>query len=91
MNSADATASGLPYSIVAVSGEAPNSLDQFVGTLSFTVDKGNAHSAVSGVGIRNSDGIRFQEKDTVDGKDVRVWQIRHVSDGAWTAETVSAF
>jgi hypothetical protein len=91
VNSADATASGLPYPVVAVSGEAPLSLDQFVGTLSFTVEKGSAQSEVSGVGSRNAAGVRFQEKDATDGKDVRVWQIRQSSQGSLTAESIAAF
>jgi hypothetical protein len=91
VNSADATASGLPYPVVAVSGEAPRSLDQFVGTSSFTVDKGSGESSVSGVGVRNDDGVRFQEKAGLDGKDVRVWQIRQVAEQRLTAESIAAF
>jgi hypothetical protein len=91
VSSADAIASGLPYHVLSVSGAPPASLDQFVGELGFVVDKGSVESAIEGVGARNADGVRFQEKDGYDGKDVRVWQIRQGASGQLTAESVSAF
>lgn len=91
VSSVDAIASGLPYHVLSVAGAPPATLDQFVGELGFIVDKGSVESAICGVGTRNADGVRFQEKDGPDGKDVRVWQIRQVAAGRVTAESLSAF
>jgi hypothetical protein len=91
MTSTDATASGVPYPILAVSGETPVTLDQFVGEVGFTVNKSGAESAVLGVGVRNEDAVRFHEKVGGDGMDVRVWRIGHDAEGMFTAETVSTF
>lgn len=91
MPSVDATASGLPYAVLTVGGETPGALDQFVGPISFTVDKSGAHSSVAGIGTQTGDQVRFHEKNLSDGKDVRVWQIRQTGPGAFTAETVPTF
>ena len=91
MDSADATASGLPYPVLAVAGAAPVTLEQFVGQTTFTVDKSGAESSVRGVGARDGDAVRFQEKADGDGKDTRVWQIREGAEGSFTAATVSTY
>ncbi len=89
MSSVDATASGLPYLVVAVGDQRPSALEQFVGETSFVVSKSGTDSSVSGAGTLDEDGVRFFEKSLSDGKDVRVWQIRHAADGSYTAETLS--
>jgi hypothetical protein len=92
MSIADATASGLPYPIQAVSGQDPTSLDQFVGENVFTILKNGAPSVVFGAGAMSGDCVRFHEQDLSGaGKDIRVWEIRPAADGSFTASSVSAF
>ena len=91
MGSVDATASGLPYRVVTVDGEQPASLEQFAGEVSFIVNKSGTESTVAGVGTLHDAAVRFREKEASASKDVRVWQIRQNTDGAYTAETISTF
>jgi hypothetical protein len=91
MSSVDATASGLPYPIVAVGDEAPVVLDQFIGDTMFVVVKSGAASQVHGVGYLYEDGVRFQEKASDGGKDVRTWQIRRDDLGAFSAESATTY
>jgi hypothetical protein len=79
---ADPIASGLPYDVVAVGGEPPARLDQFVGDSSFVIARNGRRSRVCGVGRPNEPGVHFQEKDVDhDGKDVRTWQISQGDTG----------
>ena len=83
-------ASGKPYPVTGlVTGEA-TSLDQFLGDAEFTIDGEGGPVLVRGHGVPLEDKIRFHEKDTVGGKDVRVW---HVSSGdrGFVAESIAAF
>ena len=83
-------ASGKPYLVTGlVTGEA-TSLDQFLGDAEFTLDGEGGPVVVRGHGVPLEDKVRFHEKDTVGGKDVRVW---HVSSGdrGFVAESIAAF
>lgn len=91
MSSVDAAASGMPYPVVAVDGEATVSLDQFVGETTFVVTKSGAESRVHGVGAADGNMIKFKEKAANGGKDVRDWLIHHNRDGAFTAECAASF
>ena len=83
-------ASGKPYLVTGlVTGEA-TSLDQFLGDAEFTLDGEGGPVVVRGHGVPLEDVVRFHEKDTIGGKDVRVW---HISSGdrGLVAESVAAF
>ena len=88
----DSTASGRPYAVTDVGGNAPQSLEQFVGECEFGIDRDASASRVKGVGVAGDDVVRFHEKDLDhSGKDVRVWAVRQVGDGQFTAEALSLF
>jgi hypothetical protein len=83
--------SGMPYTVTAVSGRGPSSLEEFVGATEFTVDKGAVPYVVWGSGALSGDLVRFHEKDKgPDGKDIRVWQITRRPDG-FAAESVAMY
>jgi hypothetical protein len=89
---ADPISSGRPYRVLAAGGQAPSTLDQFLGEASFTIAKDGAESLVSGLGSPHEAGVRFHEKNVAhDGKDVRVWQISQDSSGAFVATATAAF
>jgi hypothetical protein len=82
-------ASGKPYPVtVPPAGDA--SLDSFLGDAEFTLDSTGGPLVIQGHGVRLDDVVRFHEKDSEGGKDVRVW---HVSQqgGGFVAEHVAAF
>jgi hypothetical protein len=91
MSSVDATASGVPYPVIAVGDVAPVSLDEFIGDVVFVVVKSGAQSRVHGVGYLHEGAVRFQEKAGDGGKDVRTWHIRQDGDGTFTAESATTF
>ncbi len=64
--------------------------EQFVDAESFAVSTDRGASDVHGRGSVYGSGVRFHEKDTLSGKDVRVWQISEV-DGAFEATATAAF
>ncbi len=68
--------SGVPYPITsAAADEHPGSLDQFVGTTSFTIRVRELH-IVYGQGTFDGTSVRFYEKDhNGSGRDIRVWRI----------------
>lgn len=82
--------SGRPYGVVLAKDAAVTTLEQFVGHTMFTIDNDGAESQISGEGVARDGGVRFHEKDVVDGKDVRVWQIREESSGGFSAASTSA-
>ena len=89
---ADPISSGRPYRVLAAGGQAPSTLDQFLGDARFTIAKDAAESLVCGVGSLHEGWVRFQEKDVEhDGKDVRVWQISQDDSGAFMAAATAAF
>ena len=81
-----AIASGKPY---LVTGDV-SSLDQFLGDAEFTIDGEGGEVLVRGHGVPLEGKIRFHEKDTVGGKDVRVWHVGHDERG-FVAESVAVF
>jgi hypothetical protein len=86
-------ASGKPYLVTGlVAGEA-TTLDQFLGDAEFTLDGEGGPVVVRGHGVPLEDvpgTVRFHEKDTVGGKDVRVWHVSGAEDG-FVAESIAAF
>lgn len=89
---ADPISSGRPYIVLTAAGEAPSTLDQFLGEAHFTIAKDGADSLVCGLGSLREGGVRFHEKDVEhDGKDVRVWQISQDGSGAFVAVTTPTF
>jgi hypothetical protein len=89
---ADPIPSGLPYPIVSIDGQEPQTLDQFVGAATFTIRAGSVEVLVSGQGSPAGAEVRFQEKDEDhDGKDVRAWQIAALAEGGFSASAASAF
>ena len=84
----DPVASGKDYEVVAVHGRTPQALTDFVGDTVFTVRCQDEDRLVAGLGNGDGEVVRFTEKDTEHGKDVRVWVIgaaRH--PGRFTART----
>jgi hypothetical protein len=82
-------ASGKPYPVtVPPAGDA--SLDSFLGDAEFTLDSSGGPLVIQGHGVRLDDKVRFHEKDSRGGKDVRVWHISQ-QDGGFVAEHVAAF
>jgi hypothetical protein len=88
-------ASGKPYLVVApAAGDTASldtaSLDAFLGDAEFTIDIGGEPLVISGHGVTHGELVRFHEKTTVGGKDVRVWHITQRS-GGYVAESQAAF
>jgi hypothetical protein len=88
---ADPVPSGQPLPVLLVADVAPVTLDDFVGAeLAVTIDCAGDNHLVSGNGFQQDDVVRFHEKDSSSGKDVRVWKIapRH-GEGGFTAEALA--
>ena len=82
-------ASGKPYPVtVPPAGGA--SLDAFLGDAEFTLDSTGGPLVIQGHGVRLDDLVRFHEKDSEGGKDVRVWHVSQQA-GGFVAEHVAAF
>ena len=83
-------ASGKPYPITAPPAGDP-SLESFLGDAEFTLESSGGPLAIQGHGVRlDDDVVRFHEKDSLGGKDVRVWHVSQRDGGFW-AEHVAAF
>jgi hypothetical protein len=85
-------ASGKPYLVLApvpAAGDSP-SLDAFLGDAEFSIDIGGEPLLISGHGVTHGELVRFHEKSSLGGKDVRVWHITQRS-GGYVAESQSAF
>ena len=65
-------------------------MQQFLGDAEFTIDGTGGPMVVQGHGVPLGELVRFHEKATIGGKDVRVWHISR-RDGAVVAESVAAF
>ncbi|WP_138732610.1 hypothetical protein [Modestobacter excelsi] len=83
-------ASGKPYLVVAPAAGVDSSLDAFLGDAEFSIDSGGEPLVIRGHGITHGELVRFHEKDSVGGKDVRVWHITERS-GGYVAESQAAF
>jgi hypothetical protein len=82
--------SGVPYPVTAAADGAPTALEAFVGETDFTIDMAGRPYVVRGTGAVLEGQVRFHEKFTPTGKDVRVWHVVEGS-GGFTAEHVAAF
>ena len=83
-------ASGKPYLVMAPAvGDSP-SLDAFLGDAEFSIDISGEPLVISGHGVIHGDLVRFHEKTSVGGKDIRVWHITQRS-GGYVAESQAAF
>ena len=80
--------SGVPYPVTDVGGNPATGLTDFVGTVEFQIDKNGSPYKIDGEGRERDGGVRVHEKSGKGGKDVRVWQVRSVPDGGFSAETV---
>jgi hypothetical protein len=83
-------ASGKPYLVTGMTTGAVTSLDQFLGDAEFTIDGEGGPVVVRGHGVPLDEKVRFHEKDSVGGKDVRVWHVCLQGDVV-VAESIAAF
>jgi hypothetical protein len=86
---ADMVASGLPYSVSAVNGRPPGSLDDFsTDVVEVVVSRGDQHVTIRGAGQRVDERTVVIHEKTFDGtgKDVRTWAIAAGGDGFEAAE-----
>ena len=84
-------ASGKPYTVTVPPVSDSSSLDGFLGDAEFTIDSsGGGPLVIQGHGVRLDGVIRFHEKDSLGGKDVRVWHVAQRGDG-FVAEHIAAF
>jgi len=68
--------SGMSVPVLAVEGRTPDSLEEFIGDVSFLVDLDPPY-LVRGRGSAHGSTVRFHEKDLDNsGKDIRVWVVR---------------
>jgi hypothetical protein len=90
MQSWHSIASGKPYLVAGLLTGEVTSLEQFLGDTEFTLAGEGDPVVVRGHGVLLEDRVRFHEKDSLGGKDVRVW---HISSGdrGFVAESVAAF
>ena len=80
--------SGIPRRVTEVESRPPSALTDFVGDVGFQLGDGYL---VRGTGRLAGDRVRFHEKDVAaNGKDVRVWSIRH-EDEAFLAEPAPTY
>lgn len=85
--------SGVPYGVSRPDGTVPRGVADFLGDSSFRIHQRDRHSLVTGTGALDDagTGVRFYQKDHAhDGRDVRVWHLRPVPDGGFTAEHEAA-
>lgn len=89
--SSGSVASGRPHLVIDVAGRQPIRLDDFVGDTFFVAVADTRTFRVEGAGMPASDGVRFSQKDSATGKDLRVWRITGTADDQFEASTVSAY
>ena len=80
--------SGTARRVLEVGGRPPDSLADFDGDVAFVIDD-ESHHLIQGSGRVVGDGVRFHEKDRVNGKDIRVWGIRQEGDAFYAEQTPS--
>ena len=85
----DPVSSGRPYPVVKVGDRTPTSLADFVGNLAVVIDCGARQQVITGLGARRGEFVRFHEKDTATGKDVRVWQIGSATSSGFAAQAIT--
>ncbi len=84
----DFVVSGVPYVVTDVEGRTPAGTGDLTGRTTFAVEGSTGRHVVSGEGVLADDGsVRFLEKDSGAGKDVRAWRIHEEADGRLVAQT----
>jgi hypothetical protein len=88
---ADPVPSGQPLPVLLVADVAPEAIDDFVGSeLAVTIDCAGNNHLVTGDGFQRDNVVRFYEKDSSSGKDVRTWKIApRPGGGGFTAEALA--
>ena len=84
-------ASGCPYVVTDVAGRPPADLDDFVGGSRFTAVRGSDRCGVAGFGSRVGTVVRFHEKASGTGRDLRVWQVSSAGNNAFEATALSNY
>jgi hypothetical protein len=85
---AEVVVSGVPYTVTAVNGRAPASLDDFAGDIvEVAIARGDQRLMVRGTSRVDHDSVVIHEK-TFDGagKDVRTWHVSVEADGFQATE-----
>ncbi|GAB7191382.1 hypothetical protein NUM3379_20890 [Kineococcus sp. NUM-3379] len=81
--------SGTAYAVHEVDGSAPTSLDDFLpapgALVSVTLEHGGVPHVAQGVATRVGSDVCLYEKDSVVGKDTRVWTITEIGPGIFEA------
>jgi len=80
--------SGLVYTVTAVDGQRPRSLDDVAAATTITATLGDRSVEFDGTGSITPNGIRFHEKSD-QGRDVRVWIILDDPSGTFLAEPIA--
>ena len=83
-------ASGRPHLIIEVADREPLSLADFVGDTTFIVVDDIRVARIEGIGIQDSDGVRFSQRDGR-GRDLRCWYITGSLDEQFEASPISKF
>jgi len=88
---ADPVPSGQPLPVLLVADVAPGAIDDFVGSqLAVSIDCAGDNHLVTGDGFQRDGVVRFYEKDSSSGKDVRIWKIApQPGGGGFTAEALA--
>ena len=81
--------SGTAYVVRDVDGSTPTSLDDFLpapgAVVAVTLERNGVPHVAQGVATRVEGAVCLYEKDSVVGKDTRVWTITESSPGAFEA------
>lgn len=86
---ADPIPSGQQHPVMLVARRPPAELADFVGQgVQLTLARSGVEHVVCGDGAQSGEAVRFHEKDSSSGKDVRVWHIAGAAGGGFTAATV---
>lgn len=82
--------SGVPYAVLDVDGRTPRTVDDFVGSVTLTVEGSTGRHVVRGDAAVRDGVVRLHEKSDDDGggKDVRTWRVTPSDAGGFCAETV---
>ena len=84
--------SGQSYTVSAVDGNPPDSLDDFAGEIHLTLARNGRDLQVVGSGTRTPDAVRFYQKDVgLHQRDLRVWVITDGGNDGFCAEPYAAF
>jgi len=87
----ESVVSGRAYLVVEVSGRHPVELDDFVGDVDFVAVMDTKTYRIEGTGARDAAGVRFSQKDSATGKDIRTWQVTAGDAGDFEAQAISHY